>query len=128
MLLSKKNVSYSILAVIALLGLVLSLGLYRKAHEYEYQKIKAGFKNDCPNRFAVIQGHIDVHLERIDSLRDFFVGSVEVERDEFNMYVEDFLKKHPGIKSLMWIPEIKAEQRADFEKSVRQQGFEEFEI
>ena len=128
MLLSKKNVSYSILAVIALLGLVLSLGLYRKAHEYEYQKIKAGFKNDCQNRFAVIQGHIDVHLERIDSLRDFFVGSVEVERDEFNMYVEDFLKKHPGIKSLMWIPEIKAEQRADFEKSVRQQGFEEFEI
>ncbi len=52
---------------------------------------------------------------QVDNLARFYRASVEVDPDEFEIFVDGILVKHPSIKALEWIPRVSHNRRKEFE-------------
>lgn len=75
-----------------------------------------------------IRSDLQQSILELRAIQGFFNASQFVSREEFSIFVEPFLEKSGGIQALEWIPRIRASQKDQFIDSVREQGFDEFDI
>lgn len=67
-------------------------------------------------------------VSQLNGIQGLFNASEHVTREEFGVFVERFLEESHGVQALEWIPRIRASQKAQYIKSVRQEGFQDFII
>ncbi len=127
-LLTRKNLRYLPLVFVALAGVILSSVLFSQGRKNEYQRMRTEFLTKSRDRISILKKEIELHLEEVESIRDFYASSILVERDEFQTFVESFLKKHNDIAGFIWIPRVTALQRGPYESMVRDEGFPNFQI
>ena len=127
-LLTRKNLRYLPLVFVAVAGMILSATLFSQGRKNEYQRMRNEFISESRDHIAILKKEIELHLEKVEAIRDFYAGSILVERDEFQQFTESFLKKHNDIACFMWIPRVTALQRGPYEDAVRSEGFSNFQI
>ncbi|MCH8987400.1 MAG: CHASE domain-containing protein [Chloroflexi bacterium] len=75
-----------------------------------------------------INADLQQSISELRAIQGFFNASQFVSREEFSIFIEPFLEESGGIQALEWVPRIRASQKDQFIASVREQGFEEFDI
>lgn len=69
-----------------------------------------------------------IHIEIVQSLESYYAATDDVSRAEFRTFVEFPISAHKGIRALSFNPLIPDEKRAEFEQSVREEGYADFKI
>lgn len=62
------------------------------------------------------------------SVRQLFLASSEVTRDDFNTFVTPILERHREIQAIEWIPEVTREMRETYELAALKDGLVNFEF
>jgi PAS domain S-box-containing protein len=114
--------------IAGLCGLLLSLALFWTLWHEEREAASLQFRLDAGKKVEAIKQAVANQLGVMSLFRAFYAGSVEVDRGEFNTFSASVFEDHPGIKTLAWMPRVRADQRSAFEAEVRKSGFPEFRI
>jgi len=102
--------------ITVLLGLIIStiiysytLGNIEKSNQLELRQL---FKMEK----SLIQNELDLNLEILYSLKNFFLSSSYVSREEFKTFTQSTVKRHKSIQALEWIPKVTQNLRSKYEK------------
>ena len=88
----------------AVLGLFLSLGAFWMIHQQLKVHKILEFKWVAENRSRALKKEIDIEFEAIESIRDLFLVSAQVSREDFRALAHTLMERHRGIQALGWIP------------------------
>ena len=77
---------------------------------------------------STLQQSIDRHSELLRSLTALYHVFGSISETEFKTFMRPYLEVYPGIQSLEWAPVIAAEERSEFEASMRNRGYDSFQI
>lgn len=121
---------FSIFIVLSL-GLFVSGILFITARGLEEQRIYAEFETAAANRLNELDHIMETGVwHGLHGFEALFKASEKVERDEFQrgagILLGDFRKK--TIQAFIWAPRVGSEEREVYEKSAREEGFEDFQI
>lgn len=119
---------YFPLGLVAWLGIGLSVLAFTVVDELKNAHLRADFVRDANDEIIALRQGIASYLEVLHSIRSHFAASSNVERRDFHTFVEQALKRHPGIQALEWIPRVPASQRAAYEQAARKDGYPDFQI
>ncbi|MBB1488599.1 sensor domain-containing diguanylate cyclase [Oceanospirillum sediminis] len=107
----------------AFVGVVLSLSAFFYSSVMEQKQTQARIESLADERLAQLKTSISATVEIIDSVGSFFDSHENVSREQFKVFTRPVLERHPELWGIHWIPRIKGEDRADFERRLRWQGF-----
>ncbi|MCP3870125.1 MAG: PAS domain S-box protein [Gammaproteobacteria bacterium] len=103
--------------LVAVIGLGLSLAaLLLIQQQLEAHKM-LDFEWVAHNRIRALDHGIDNSLRAMLSMRDLYAASEKVNPDEFQVFAQPLLQRHPGIQALLWVPRITDPERDEFERS-----------
>ena len=121
---------------VLLCGIALSilLGVY-VARQAEVEA-KVRFESDVTDASDSIAARVQSYADALVGLRGLFDSSDSVSRAEFRTYVDtlNIANRYPGIQSLTFVRRVPREQKAAFERSVRNdrsvepQGYPDFKV
>lgn len=122
----KKNINFSYL--ILMFGTIISLviGFYLNHREYQIWKEKVQVRVD--HLTYEMDERVVAYKNTINGIISFFDSSQFVDRNEFRSFVTPLIKRNNYIKVIGYDPVITDKKRDIFEKSVRQEGFSDFQI
>ncbi|MBN1554050.1 MAG: response regulator [Phycisphaerae bacterium] len=60
------------------------------------------------------------------AVRSMYRASMFVNRQEFALFTNIYIRRVPGIEAIWWIPRVSAENRNEYERLARQDGIESF--
>jgi PAS domain S-box-containing protein len=115
-------------AVVAIGGVSVSCLLADLVFQREQQLAQVQFHLDASLRVGAIQQTVADRLAIVDMLAAYFAGSEDVTRDEFRVFTQRMLERHPGIHALAWAPRVPAGKREAFEQSVRDNDTADYRI
>ena len=96
--------------------------------QYSQEKIQRLF-NDKALTMKVALEHIILNdLEILNSIERFFAGSDQVNKEEFNNFVNHFLANNKSITRITWSPLILHAERETYERRMQQMGYSNFQI
>jgi len=126
LLTSKKSHAPAILILLISITLaVLSLILLQNwIHNRDQEK----FIINAKDTLRILEASIDKDLEVVHSIQSFFSASDRVSRQDFHNFVSLALMRHPEIQALEWMVRVAQNQRTQFERSFRLEGFSHFQI
>ncbi len=110
------------------IGIGLSLVFFQVLRSVEKALVESAFSGWADIQKAALQGSIDRNLEVLDSLGALFESSSSVTRDDFRTFVASPLARHQEIQALEWIPDVRRENRDEFEKLARHDGLADFQF
>ncbi|MCB1859195.1 MAG: CHASE domain-containing protein [Gammaproteobacteria bacterium] len=110
---------YKPVFVVALLGLLITIYFFLEVSDWEEQRVYTLFREASQDRILVVRREIEHTLATIRDIASYFEASPEVGRREFRKFVEPAIKRHAGIKALMWIPRVSHSDRESFVKEAR---------
>lgn len=118
---------YIPIAIVALTGIIVTWNAFQKVQEWEHQRLTQAFRNAASDRVLMIQRELDLTLGVVQDISSFIDASPRIGRREYRKYVGPALIRHSSIAALEWIPQVKSEERADFEAEARR-SFSRFRI
>ncbi len=92
------------------------------------ERIKLEFDQQAVELNVALEKSILTHLNVLRSLGSFYSASTTVEREEFRIFVAHALDNFQGIQALEWSPIILSSDRDAFEKSLKREGYLNFQI
>ncbi|MBV2123330.1 MAG: CHASE domain-containing protein [Candidatus Thiodiazotropha sp. (ex Ctena orbiculata)] len=132
--LNKENVSnnpilwgYYPVALVALIGLIISVGLFMQSRSWEKQQAEIAFHETAQDRILLIKREIKFSLGIIQDIASFIEASEAVGRREFRKFVGPALKNQAGIETLAWVPRVDFKSYDQFLDFARR-SFPPFEI
>lgn len=102
--------------------LLTAIAFYSYANIKENEQRLLKFHELVRTHHNTLMREFEVHLELSDALKSYFDASRDVTADEFRIVTQTALDKHAGIQALEWIPRIRDEQRAEFERTLPNGG------
>jgi len=117
-----------LVAILLLLGLVLSISVYLLARNYEQQRLQAGFRQRAFVVGELLRMQIANAEHTLYPLRTLYLFSESVERQEFNGAALDLLARNPAIQALEWVPRVTLAKRGEFEAKAKQDGLAGFQV
>lgn len=121
-------VAYFPFAIVAAIGLSLSLIAFLLVREIEQSRFAIQFNALAAERVNVLQQQIDRDLDTVASLAALYDSSREVERREFQIFAANLLSRHPSVRALEWLPRVPAAERDAYEQQARADGDANFRI
>ena len=109
----------ALLFAVAVAGLPVSLLAYMGLLSAEHRSTKTNFSFDAARLAGAIQRDLARDVEVMEAIKAFWGDSDTVERDEFHVFSEPLLRRHPGIRVLAWAPLVPDQQRAAYQRDVR---------
>ncbi|MFB2921437.1 CHASE domain-containing protein [Aerosakkonema funiforme] len=109
-------------------GIFLSVVASLTVGKWETENRKAQFKNQADKLATALQQSIDTNLGMLQATGKLYAASGKVDRQEFKIFVGDFLAKYPSILGFNWSQRVLAGERQAFEQAVRTEGYPNFQI
>ncbi len=100
---------------VTILGVVLSAAAALLQAQYEHEAALQRFTAAADARFLAIKASFVAAAENLHSVEALFFSSEVVTRAEFGQFAASVVARHPKIRSLMWVPRVSHEARADYE-------------
>lgn len=114
------------LPLILMLTIIISLFLW--VSELELEKTQSNFKEVSTDSHEKLRSTFETYQDSVIYIERFFSSSSDISRIDFRHFVAHTLNNKPGINGFSWNPVISSDQRDQFEKSIREEGFAEFKI
>jgi diguanylate cyclase (GGDEF)-like protein len=112
----------------ACLGAIVALSSWFAVSVWEDRLAKAKFTNVAGDYATVLQNGLDQYLGKILAVRAFYDASVEVDPDEFDLFTRQITAGNDEAMRLVWAPRVTRDERAAFERKVRERGRPDFSI
>ena len=109
-------------------GTFLSIVAFIIVWNWEKANRKTHFQNQADQLASALQQSINSHLNLLKTTGQLYAASRDVERQEFKIFVKDFLANYPSIYALNWTRRVSAKERQAFEQAVRAEGYSTFQI
>lgn len=106
-------------AVPVILGAIGVLYLFRESRERELDRVQRHFGREADFFFSRIDRNIESYREFLHSVEGLFMGSDQVEEHDFQLFATRALERLPGLRRVLWIPRISAEEFPAFIERVR---------
>ena len=119
---------YVVFLLVFSIGVTMSFTLFIMARKWEKRQLQAEFYLLSNDRLHAIETGLIETKEILLSIGRFYAASREVERQEFHEFTKDVFFMNPDIRALEWLPRIPDSEREAFEKTIRQEGFPDFQI
>ena len=119
---------YRHVALVLLLDLVLTAVFFNIVQNQQQNRTQAEFARQAETYVAAIQKGIERNLEVIESIGGLYAASGKVDRDAFRKFVQGPLSRHQEIKALSWNQRVTHSEKRQFEDSLRQEGYPEFQF
>jgi two-component system cell cycle sensor histidine kinase/response regulator CckA len=103
-------------AAVFLLGIALSIVVWRYAVKQDSERVRTGFISRAQTQASVANQHLRAYQEMVYSLRDSFLGQQVVSRQEFTNVARSLLQRHPGVQALQWVQIVPHDQRVTLEE------------
>lgn len=116
------------IAIPMLLVFTIVIHLFVLGIRWEDRRAKAQFENNAILAAGHVQREFLSYWQELEALESFYKASEIIRRDQFSIFVKDSLKRHKGIKSMIWVPFVTADKRESFEEKVKAEGFPNFYI
>jgi PAS domain S-box-containing protein len=94
----------------------------------EQTRIEEEFAVRAGELQRALSAQIDSVQQVLESLRDLYGASTNVERAEFRRFVSGPLLRRPGLQALEWLPRVPSSEQRAFEQAARGSGFSDFRI
>ncbi|HEY9850213.1 MAG TPA: CHASE domain-containing protein [Leptolyngbyaceae cyanobacterium] len=107
-----------------LLSVVASLTLGNLEKQYKITQ----FKTQSDELASALQRNIDINLGMQRATGKLYAASEKVSRQEFKIFVEDFVARYPSILGFNWAPRVLAAERNAFEQAVKAERYPTFQI
>ncbi len=124
----KSTKRYLPIAITIVMGSVFSVLGFLTIGNLEKATKQEEFERLASLHTIAIEQQLNQSLDLILSLQSFYHASDNVNRQEFQRFVEPFIERYPSIQSIEWIPKVTAPQRLAFEQTARAEGYAKFEI
>jgi len=98
------------------LGIILSFVFYTIVAEkvlFQQQEI---FTNILKRHASSFQREVDLNIQLLKSLENYYNASEYISRKVFKLFVEKSLDKYKTVQALEWIPKVEHEKREAYEK------------
>ena len=112
-----------------LLGTLLALVLvFLQVFQAERARIQQTFDSQAGTIDRLLVEYAANAIDSSLALRDVFLASDKVDRNEFSVFSRGILQRHPEIQALEWLPRITRDNLPAFEKKIRSQGYPNFQV
>jgi signal transduction histidine kinase len=119
--------AYFPVGLMALMGVMITIVQYTQSVERAQNQVETAFRDVARDRILVVRREIREAVGIVQDIASFFEASKIVERRDFRKFVGPSLKRFPGIRKLVWVPKVSAEDRSAFVASARE-SFPPFDI
>jgi diguanylate cyclase len=108
---------------VAVIGVALTATVAYVVSRSEERNAKLTFDVAADNRSRVLQAGLNEYLTKLSALQAMF-NSVDdkVTRREFENFATSLLKFSSSIQTLSWLPRVRPEERAAYERAAAQEG------
>ena len=96
--------------------------------KWEVDRTQFDFREAASDTAGKLRASFDNYFDAVASIERFYASSMHIDREEFHSFVEGILPSKPGIQGLSWNLVVLRDQRDNFEKTVREEGFPGFRI
>ena len=86
------------------------------------------FEDTVDRAMDALAEDVQENLSELRAIQSLFNASEKVTREEFDTFVSSFLELEKGTQALEWIARVKEDQRQEFIRDIRQEGFPDFSI
>jgi CHASE1-domain containing sensor protein len=86
------------------------------------------FERRTDNLTQQLKDNLQNYIDVLYSLEGFYASSNAITRKDFKNFVDYWIDRFPGIRTLAWNPRVKESERAFVEQTARADGFTNFEI
>jgi signal transduction histidine kinase len=111
--------SYVPLALVSLLGVIVTWDAFRAVTDWERQRVHNAFQATARDRVLMVHREIEDTLGVVQDVGSFFDASQWVKRREFRKFVGPALTRYGSIQALEWIPRVDSGERVAFEEAAR---------
>lgn len=111
------------------IGMVLSVVATLSVHRWEVSQQRNQFQQQLENLAIALQRSLNRYTAVLTFLNDHYgVSQGQVQRQAFDAFVARSLKEYPGIQALEWAPLVTSDERANYEKTIKDTGYPTFQI
>ena len=119
---------YMLVFFVLIIGIGATVVGFRQFVLLEEAEKQKNFLIAASDRMVAIERAIQSNLDSVLSIKSFFESNLAVQREQFRSFVSPLLKRNSALQALEWIPNVSAEERADFEAVARSEGFKNFKF
>jgi diguanylate cyclase (GGDEF)-like protein len=126
---STKRRSYIVTVLVAIVGILISGGMYEAGMEAERRLDELQLQDRARDHEQTINAHLNSTSELLYTLRGYFDATERpVGRIDFQAFAKILRGRLIGLRNTGWAPRVTLAERDDFERAVRAEGFVDFEI
>jgi len=107
---------WSVVWFVAAIGCAISLATWRFTERQSDDRMRAGFYARAQTQLTVAGLNLQRYEEMVYSLRDAFLSSESITREEFADLARDLLARHEGVQALEWVEVVPGGAREQFER------------
>jgi PAS domain S-box-containing protein len=119
---------YGVALAVCLAGTGISLAIWSHGTSQERARIRVEFEAAAQNYAASVRRSTELAALLVSSARSWHVISGDRGARAFRAFTTPLLRDLRGVGALEWVPRVRAEERADFEASMRAAGVAGFLI
>tara|TARA_R110002126_G_scaffold13118_7_gene57266 strand:- start:174109 stop:176820 length:2712 start_codon:yes stop_codon:yes gene_type:complete len=117
------TISISLIMVLAAV-----IYVFMVTKQYEYKKRGEAFERDAFNIASILHREVSSSMDVLLANERFVISSEYISVEEFKTFTERFLYDDRGLYGLSWVPRVDGPKRAEFVRSLRVQGYDDFDI
>ena len=102
--------------LVALVGILSSLAGWWWLETREALHLEVRFELESAEKIATIEERLQAKFESVESLASFYSQAEELERDQFEVFVQATLEQETRVASLLWAPHVAQANRASHEE------------
>ncbi|MCB2226532.1 MAG: EAL domain-containing protein [Desulfarculaceae bacterium] len=114
--------------LVALMGIAMSVLVYRFAENWEAAQFRGRIQLESRNRIEAVSEALHKMSSLLANLQTLYRGSEKVDYGEFQTVAQGFVARTPGVLGLAWVPKVAGVRRHEFVQSARKEVSPNFAI
>ena len=111
-----------------LVTLVALTSIFVLVNRVEMARIQLAFDNEAGIIDHLLVEYANNAIDSSLSLRDLYIASSPVSRQQFALFSQSVLQRHPELQALEWLPRITRTELPTFVQKVRAEGYDNFDV
>ncbi len=95
---------YRVAAIVAGVGIAVSIGLFLVARQVEYSQERANFGEVATGKITALQRIISSEVDVLRSISDLYNASDDVTPDSIRAFLMPALARRPSVLLILWLP------------------------
>lgn len=110
------------------IGFILSCFIFYGIKSLEKRFIQYKFTEEKENYLNILNFELTQDINVLNAVEQLYLASKNVDREEFKIFTELFLKDNQKINALSWAPLVKDKNRSEYEKLAQLDGHKDFKF